>query len=132
VNGDVPRITHERSEGAVIVRVEGDVDTAHAEKIGDEIAGLVGNEEFGVALDLSRTRYLDSAGIRMVFQLGDSLQGRGQALCLVVERDQPMREALTLFEIERVVPLVESVAEAIDHIDGAKRAEPPTDDGADA
>jgi anti-anti-sigma factor len=123
--GDGTPIRHERRDSAVIVKVGGDVDIANAAGLSARIGGLIGNEELGIVLDLSETRYLDSAGIRMVFHLSEKLSSRGQRLYLVVGRDQPAREALTLFEVQRVAPIVESLEEGMALLNGSK----PSDTG---
>jgi anti-anti-sigma factor len=115
---DSTSIRHERRDSAVIVKVGGDVDIANAAGLSARIGGLIGNDERGIVLDLSETRYLDSAGILMVFHLSEKLSSRGQRLCLVVQRDQPALEALTLFEVQRVAPIVESPDEAMTLLDG--------------
>jgi anti-anti-sigma factor len=73
----------------------------------------------GLVLDLSRTRYLDSAGIQMLLDLSERLRSRGQSLSLYVTREQPLRLTLSLFELERAFPVADSLEEALSKIDSA-------------
>lgn len=117
--GEVPRVEHETKDSTVIVRIEGDVDAANAAGVRDGISRLLTNHLMGLVLDLSRTRYLDSAGIQMLLDLSERLRSRGQHLSLYVTREQPLRLTLTLFELERAFPVVDSLEEALAKIDPA-------------
>ena len=104
---------------SVIVRIVGDVDAANASGVRDDIARLLTNHHMGLVLDLSRTRYLDSAGIQMLLDLSERLRSRGQNLSLYVTRKQPLRLTLSLFELERAFPVVDSLDEALAKIDSS-------------
>ena len=117
--GEVPRVEHETKGSTVIVRIQGDVDAANAAGVRDAISRPLTNHFMGLVLDLSRTRYLDSAGIQMLLDLSERLRSRGQDLSLYVTREQPLRLTLTLFELERAFPVADSLEEALAKIDPA-------------
>jgi anti-sigma B factor antagonist len=117
--GEVARVEHETTGSTVIVKIEGDVDAANAAGVGDDVSRLLTNHHMGLVLDLSRTRYLDSAGIQMLLDLSERLRSRGQNLSLYVTREQPLRLTLSLFELERAFPVAGSLEEALARIDSA-------------
>jgi anti-anti-sigma factor len=117
--GEVARVEHESRGSSVIVRIVGDVDAANAAGVRDDISRLLTNHHMGLVLDLSQTRYLDSAGIQMLLDLSERLRSRGQSLSLYVTREQPLRLTLSLFELERAFPVADSLEEALAKIDSA-------------
>jgi anti-anti-sigma factor len=60
-------------------------------------------------LDLSETEYLDSSGVRLIFELSRRLARRGQKLELVVPNHSVVERVLVLTEVHRVVSISSSV-----------------------
>ena len=59
--------------------VHGEVDASNVAEIGVGLRGLVSNQSSVLVVDLSPTTYLDSAGINLMFALGDELRSRQRA-----------------------------------------------------
>ena len=57
----------------VVARLTGEVDMTNAAYIGDELTKAVPNEALGLVIDLTGTRYLDSAAIELLFELARKL-----------------------------------------------------------
>jgi anti-anti-sigma factor len=96
----------------VVARIIGEIDLASADSIGGELATAVPNRALGLVLDLSRTSYLDSSGVSLVFELAERLRRRQQQLRLVVPESAPLRRVLKIVNASRVVPITETVDEA--------------------
>jgi anti-anti-sigma factor len=62
---------------------------------------------------MSGTDYLDSSGVRLIFELAQRLSNRRQQLTLVVPADANIRRVLVLTEVERVVPMAASLEAAL-------------------
>ncbi len=106
---------HEEWRGETpIARVEGEIDTSNAREIAARLRGLVGNRSFGLVVDLSATTYIDSAGINMLFTLGDELRSRQQGLRLVVAPATPIARMLAVTGLDRAYPAHASLDEALD------------------
>jgi anti-anti-sigma factor len=100
--------------GTVLVaHVSGEVDLSNAGSVTERLVEATPNSATAVVLDLSGTRYLDSSGVRMLFELAQRLRNRGQELKLVVADESHVRRVLLLTEVEQVVPLSSSVDAAI-------------------
>jgi anti-sigma B factor antagonist len=108
----------ERHGDLQVVRLAGEVDISNAGKLTDEISNAVPNDAAGLVLDLSDTGYLDSAGIRMLFELGQRLGGRRQAIVAVVPEEALIRHALELTEVPQAVPLQPTLEAALGALRG--------------
>ena len=64
--------------------VTGEVDASNVAEVGVALRGLVTNRSSVLIVDLSPTTYLDSAGINLMFALGDELGARQLQLRLVI------------------------------------------------
>src|SRR4051812_31665163 len=105
-------ISIDGDEDIVVARITGEIDLASADTVGSELAAAVPNRALGLVLDLSRTSYLDSSGVSLVFELAERLRRRQQQLRLVVPEDAPLRRVLRIVNAADVVPITGSVDEA--------------------
>jgi anti-sigma B factor antagonist len=102
--------------GAVVGRVTGEIDLSNAESLGRAVVDAVPNEALALVLDLSAVRYLDSAGIHLIYKLREGLRTRGQVLRLVVPEGCPAREALRLSGVEQHVSMIGTVDQALSEL----------------
>lgn len=103
----------------VIAALEGELDISNVAEIGGEIRGAVGNDHAGLCLDLSEVRYVDSAGVRMVFELISQLETCRQGLALVVPDEAPVRRLIDVTNLASTVPVCPSVDECVAALDGS-------------
>lgn len=102
---ELARIEHEERDGVSLVRLLGEVDLSNADALEDRILALVENSANGLVLDLAGTSYLDSAGVRLLFDLAAKLGRRGQALRLVVPPDALLYRVLELSHVGQVAQI---------------------------
>jgi len=81
--------------------------------IGDELTRAVPNEALGLVVDLTGTRYLDSAAVELLFELARRLTRRRQRLSLALPQTSPLRRVLLLTDVETAAPLFDTVEEAL-------------------
>jgi anti-anti-sigma factor len=96
---------------AVVAHLSGEVDLSNAQSVRERLLAAVPNSASALVLDLSSTEYLDSSGVRLVFELADRLRSRGQKFEIVVPGDSHVRRVLVLTEVQRVVPISATVEE---------------------
>lgn len=89
-----------------VVRLRGEIDLSNAEALGAAAEGAVSNRARGLVLDLSEVTFLDSTGLRLVFQLARRLRDRQQALRLVVPEGARIARLLTLAGVASVAEVV--------------------------
>jgi anti-anti-sigma factor len=93
--------------------VAGEVDAANAGAVGAALRDLVTNRSTLLVIDLTETSYLDSAGINLLFALGEELAARQLALRLVVPPDSPIARMLRITSLDRTHPTFGTLPEAL-------------------
>jgi anti-anti-sigma factor len=100
-----------RQRGRVpIAEVRGEIDLSNADFLGASIADALTNQELGLAVDLTGVTYVDSAGIRMLFELARQLEEHRQELVVVVPRASLVRRSLEVGGLLASISIVETLA----------------------
>ena len=108
------QVTLEPRGASLVAHLEGEVDLSNVEDIRALLVDAVSHETECLVLDLSRTAYLDSTGVRLLFELAERLQGRRQQLRLVVSDEALVRRVIVLTQLDQHVPLDETVDAALE------------------
>jgi anti-anti-sigma factor len=107
-------IAVEQRDSSIVAHLSGEVDMTNSQYVANELAGSVPNDAAALVVDLSHTRYLDSAAIELLFDLARRLRRRRQALRLVLPASSPLKRVLELTEIAAVAPVHESLDQALE------------------
>jgi anti-anti-sigma factor len=110
---ELAEVYEDWSDETPVGRVEGEVDASNATMVGIRLRALVANHAFSLVVDLTGTTYIDSAGINMLFVLGDALRARQQRLRLVVDPATPIARMLAITGIDRTYPARATVADVL-------------------
>jgi anti-anti-sigma factor len=109
---------HFEPAGEVLVaHLEGEVDMSNAEALGVALGSQVPRDARALVLDLREVGYLDSAGIRLIYNLRKRLDNRGQQLRLVVAPGAMIADALRIAGVPRAIGAVETVDAAVESLD---------------
>ena len=103
----------EQRGSVVIAHLSGEIDLSNAASVTEQLVEAMPNSATALVLEMSGTSYLDSSGVRLIFELAQRLSNRRQKLKLVVPDDANIRRVLVLTEVERVVPMSTSVEAAV-------------------
>jgi anti-sigma B factor antagonist len=103
----------ERHDGIPVVRPSGDIDAANAAALREQLADSMDHGADRLILDLSGVRYLDSAGIDMLFRLGELLRQRRATLLLVIAPDSNLARLADIVGLSRALTVHPSVDEAL-------------------
>ena len=106
-------IVLDRRDGNVVARLTGEVDMSNASYVRDQLLASVPNEAVALVLDISDTRYLDSAAIEVLFEVSRRLARRRQELRLVMPPDSPLRRVIELTEVHTAAPVYQSLEDAL-------------------
>src|SRR5689334_8246458 len=102
-------VTIERHGDVVLAEVRGEVDLSNVSPVRAQLLKAVPNAATALVLDLSETDHLDSSGVRLIFELSERLESRGQKLRLVVPEGSAVGRVLDITGVHRVVPVAHSV-----------------------
>jgi anti-anti-sigma factor len=97
------RIEEQRLGDLAVARVDGEIDASNVEWLGARLRGLLTNRSDALAVDLSGTTYLDSAGIALLFELAAEMRLHQQQLHLVVETGSPIARMVQLTGLDQAV-----------------------------
>ena len=106
-------ITGEVRESMAVAHVEGEIDASNVVWVEERIRMPLTNRCDGLAVDLTATTYLDSAGIAMLFRLAAELRQHQQELRLVLAEGSPIARMASLSGLERSVPTHTSLDAAL-------------------
>jgi anti-anti-sigma factor len=106
-------ITGELRGNMAIARVEGEIDASNVVWVEERIRMPLTNRCEGLAVDLTRATYLDSAGIAMLFRLATALRQHQQELRLVLAEGSPVARMASLSGLESAVPTHPSLDAAL-------------------
>jgi anti-anti-sigma factor len=106
-------LTTEEREGHVVVRVTGEIDLANADEVGADIRRAVENRTFALALDLCDVSYIDSAGVRLLFDLASELRARRQELVIVVCPGTAVSTVLSIVALDSVAVIAKDLDAAL-------------------
>jgi anti-anti-sigma factor len=108
----------EDRDGIVVARVAGELDLSNVADVRDALAQAAPSDALGLVVDMTELRHIDSAGIRMLFDLRRQLLRRRQELALVVPPQARIRDVLQLLAIDETVPTLDDLDEAVEGVRG--------------
>jgi stage II sporulation protein AA (anti-sigma F factor antagonist) len=93
-----------RSDGdTVLIVIEGEIDLANAGFVERQIAAAISNRTMSTAVDLAAVTYVDSIGMRVLFELATRLQTAQIALKLIAPMGSPARRVIEISGLDSVV-----------------------------
>lgn len=110
---ELAEVSVETAGDTVVAHVNGEVDLSNVDDIRTVLIEAVSHESECLVLDLTGTTYLDSTGVRLLFELAERLQGRRQELRLVVDEDAMVNRVIILTQLHQRVPLDRTVDDAL-------------------
>lgn len=101
-------------DGRVAVAViDGEIDLASGMQFADETLGKMPDDAVALVVDLSGLRYIDSAGVRSLFEIASALRMREQPFALTVPEGSLLRSVLKITNVEEVAPICSTLDEAL-------------------
>ena len=96
-----------------VLRLEGEIDVSNVDEIRARMRELVTNQSFVLIVDLTPTSYLDSAGINLLFAVGEEMRGRQQQLHVVLNEESPLTRMVSLTGLDKSLPTHSTLERAL-------------------
>ena len=112
-------IDFDSRDGATVVKLGGEIDMANVDDVSRRLLS-VPHETDSLVLDLEDLRYIDSAGIRMLFDISEQFARDGTRLALAVAIDAPVRRVLSITKLDTLVLVRDDVVAAVDAAEGSQ------------
>ena len=103
----------EQRDDVCVARLHGEIDTSNVSEIDDALRAAVDHGNHGMVVDLSSVGYLNSATVKLLFDLADDMHRRHQQMRLVMTETAPMRKLILLLKFDLVVPLDKTLEDAL-------------------
>jgi len=103
----------QRLDGQVVLSIHGEIDLENAGRARERIVRAVPSGAQGIVLDLTNVSHLDSAGVRLLFDLARRLRERRQELAVVAPSQSLLRDVLAVVSLDRVAAVAETLDEAL-------------------
>jgi anti-anti-sigma factor len=95
----------ERIDEVLVAHVNEDIDAANAATTQQQLADALGPDACALIVDLSDTRYLDSAGIDMLLRLSDRLDHRRAKLILVIPDTSQLKRLAAIVGLPEAITI---------------------------
>jgi anti-anti-sigma factor len=110
---DLVELIPRQDRSVPICEVRGELDASNVDAVHTALLNHVPNDVPGLVIDLTATTYLDSAAVRILFDIARQLQSSRQQLRLVVPPEGVVRRVLVLTALADVVPVDGEVDNAV-------------------
>jgi anti-anti-sigma factor len=99
------RVDTSAENGSVRISLSGEIDLANVAAVEEEILAAVSGQLTAVSVDLTNLTYIDSAGIRLLFDLVSNLEKSHIVLVVITSFGSPTRRLIELSGLESFVTL---------------------------
>lgn len=103
----------EDNDGVKVVKIEGEIRTEDARKLGETFETLLEDGDLDLVLDLDGVSYVTSAGLGHIVSVAAVLRRRGGNLGVAGLKGD-VRKAFEVTRIDRVVEVCPNVSSAVD------------------
>jgi anti-sigma B factor antagonist len=96
-----------------IARLSGDVDITGASAVREQLLRAIRNDDLGLVVDLTDTRYIDSVGVSLLFELAERLAGRQLRFAVVVPDEGLVDRVLKIVDVGSVAEVHRELGDAL-------------------
>ncbi len=109
------RVTVLQPPRATVACVEGDLDLVSLPQVERELRAAATSREGQslLAVDVTAVTYLNSAAIRLLYDLAEDLRARRRQLRVVMSSNAPLRTLFRRLRFDTVIPVHDTIDEAI-------------------
>ena len=112
-----PDVRTEHIGTTLVASISGDVDLSNVATVRARLLAALGDGVESLVVDLSDAGYVDSTGVRLLFDMAERFARTGQRVRTVIPADALVRRVASLTNLDRVVDLYDTVPEALRSLD---------------
>ena len=109
----IAELETEEHDAVAVARLSGEIDLSNVADIGDALALVPSPGALGLVIDMTGLRHVDSAGVRMLFDLRRRFGQHRQHIALAVPGRARVRDVLELAAVGERVPILPDVPAAV-------------------
>lgn len=108
-----PDVRTEHVGSTLVASISGDVDLSNVATVRARLVAALGDDVDALVVDLSDAGYVDSTGVRLLFDMAERFARNGQRVRTVIPADALVRRVASLTNLDQVVDLYDSVPQAL-------------------
>jgi anti-anti-sigma factor len=113
-----------RNGRVIVARMPVEVEITQTPSLRGQLVQAVENRDLGLVIDLTATRYLDSSGVNMLFELGEGLAARQLRMAVVIPEGGLVERVVSIVDLGSAMPIHRDAESAVDEIRNAPGAPP--------
>lgn len=104
---------HQRDDGVVVVQVAGQIIRENQSELRDELVRRAAGNPPGIAVDLAKVDYMDSAGLGCCSMIHKLLQQKSGGTMVVFGASENLEKTWNLIRLDLVIPMFSSEDDAV-------------------
>lgn len=113
---DPVRVDLIRNGRVIVARMPVEVEITQAPMLRGQLMQAVENRDLGLVIDLTATKYLDSSGVNMLFELGEVLASRQLRMAVVMPQGGLVERVVSIVDLGSAMPIHRDTESAVDEI----------------
>jgi anti-anti-sigma factor len=109
-----------RREKILVARLSGELDFSNTKDTEAQIRESMTNDMIGLAVDLSVIRYIDSGGVKMLFDLVQNVEACRQGIGIILGSESPVRRLVEVTNLDDVATVFASTDECVAQLQGSE------------
>jgi anti-anti-sigma factor len=105
-----------RNGRVIVARMPVEVEISQAPLLRGQLMQAVENRDLGLVVDMTATEYLDSSGVNMLFELGESLAARQLRMAVVMPQGGLVERVVSIVDLGSAMPIHRDLESAVDEI----------------
>ena len=113
---DSVRVELIRNGRVIVARMPVEVEITQAPMLRAQLMQAVENRDLGLVIDLAATKYLDSSGVNMMFELGEILAARQLRMAVAMPPGGLVERVVSIVDLGSAMPIHGDTESAVDEI----------------
>jgi anti-anti-sigma factor len=113
---DPVRVDLIRNGRVMVARMPVEVEITQAPLLRAQLMQALENRDLGLVIDLTATKYLDSSGVNLLFELGEVLAARQLRMAIVMPQGGLVERVVSIVDLGSAMPIHRDTDSAVEEI----------------